>query len=78
MVSACIMHYWETLGRRILDACGNSNTVNEVYDYIFQTLEKIDDEHDIFYGLCQRIPGVVTESDRQPHARVQGLSPITE
>jgi hypothetical protein len=25
MVSVSIMHCWETLGRRILDACGNSN-----------------------------------------------------
>jgi hypothetical protein len=42
MVSVCIMHCWETLGRRILDACGNSSTVSEAYDHILQTLEKTD------------------------------------
>jgi hypothetical protein len=38
MVSVCIMHGWETLGRRLLDACGNSRTVSEAYDFILQQL----------------------------------------
>jgi hypothetical protein len=38
MLSVCIMHCWETLGRRILDACGNSKTASEAYDFILQQL----------------------------------------
>ncbi|MDR0742152.1 MAG: hypothetical protein LBE98_01670 [Puniceicoccales bacterium] len=38
MLSVCIMHTWETLGRRILDACGNSRTVSEAYDYLLMTI----------------------------------------
>jgi hypothetical protein len=34
MLSVCIMHCWETLGRRILEACGNSSTVSGAYDYL--------------------------------------------
>jgi hypothetical protein len=34
MLSVCIMHCWETLGRRILSACGNSSTVSGAYDYL--------------------------------------------
>jgi hypothetical protein len=46
MVSVSIMHCWETLGRRILDACGNSKTVDEAYDDLSQTLETLETTND--------------------------------